>query len=87
VRSATRVLTYFRNTAVQYYCHSTQWNRHLDDLHDTPRLRHAVLSDVKEQPELFLDELADAVNVGAVQVTRAVEVCSLTVARVLAHNW
>jgi len=46
-----------------------------------------VLSDVKEQPELFLDELADAVNVGAVQVTRAVEVCSLTVARVLAHNW
>jgi len=59
----------------------------LDDLHDTPRLRDAVLSDVKEQPELFLDELADAVNVGAVQVTRAVEVCPLTVARVLAHNW
>ena len=46
-----------------------------------------MLSDVKEQPELFLDELADAVNVGAVQVTRAVEVCPLTVARVLAHNW
>jgi len=45
-----------------------------------------VLSAVEEQPELFLEELSDAVNVVAAQVDGVVEVSLTTVARVLVHN-
>jgi len=86
VRSATRFLTYFRDTGGEFHYDPAQWNRHSDNLHDDPWLRDAVLSAVEEQPELFLDELADAVNVVAAQVDGAVEVSPTTVARVLAHN-
>jgi len=86
VRSATRFLTYFRDTGGEFHYDPAQWNRHSDNLRDDSRLRDAVLSAVEEQPELFLDELADAANVVAAQVDWAVEVSPTTVERVLAHN-
>ena len=86
VRSATRFLTYFRDTGGEHHYDPAQWNRHSDNLHDDPWLRDAVLSAVEEQPELFLDTRADAVNVVAAQVDGPVEVSPTTVARVLAHN-
>jgi len=86
VRSATRFLTYFRDTGGDFHYDPVQWNHHSDNPHEDPRLRDAMLSAVMEQPELFLDELADAANVVAPQVGGAVEVSPMTVARVLAHS-
>jgi len=86
VRSATRFLKYFRDTGGEFHYDLAQWNRPSDNLRDDPRLRDAALSAVEGQPELFLDELSDAVSVVAAQVDRAVEVSPKTVARVLSHN-
>jgi len=45
-----------------------------------------VLSAVEDQPELFLEELTDDVNVVAAQVDGAFVVSPTAVARVLVHN-
>jgi len=86
VRSATRFLAYFRDTGGEFHNHPAQWNRHSDNLADDPQLREAVLAPFKDQPELFLDELTDAVNEIAARVDGSLIVSLSTVARVLAHN-
>jgi len=86
VRSATRFLVYFRDTGGDFHYDPDQWNRHFNNRADDPQLREAVLSTVEEQPELFLDEMTDAVNKIAAQVDGAVEVSPTTVARVLGRN-
>jgi len=86
VRSATRCLPYFRDTGGEFHYDPAQWNRHSYDLRDDPGMREAVLSAVEKQPELFLDELTDAVNVVAAQVDGEVEVSPTHAARVLSHN-
>lgn len=86
VRSATRFLTYFRDTGGDLHYDPARWNRHHDNLTDDPQLRDAVLTVVEEQPELFLDELTDAANVIAERVDDATEVSASSVARVLARN-
>jgi len=62
VRSASRFLGYYCDTGGDFHYDPANWNRHFDDLADDPQLRDAVLSAVREQPEMFLDEMADAVN-------------------------
>jgi len=86
VRSATRFLAYFRDTGGEFHNNPAQWNRHSDNLADDPYLREAVLATVEDQPELFLDELTDAVNEIAARVDGSAIVSLSTVARVLAHN-
>jgi len=51
-----------------------------------PQLREAMLSAVEEQPELFLDEIADAVRAIGEHVDDDVDVSSATVACVLVHS-
>jgi len=85
-RSATRFLVYVRDTVGDFHNDPEQWNRHFDNRADDPQLREAVLSTVEEQPELFLDEMTDAVNEMAAQVDGAVEVSPTPVARVLGRN-
>jgi len=53
---------------------------------DDPQLRKAVLTAVEEQPELFLDEIADAVRAIGEHVDDVVDVSPATVARKLAHS-
>jgi len=86
IRSATRFLRYFLDTGGDFHYDPGQWNRHFDNSADDPQLRDAVLSTVRREPELFLDEVADAVNDIAAQVDGAVEVSPATVARVLGRN-
>jgi len=86
VRSATRFLTYFRDTGGEVHYDPDRWNRHHDNLNDDQQPRDAVLFVVEEEPELFLEELADAVNVVPARVDGAVDVSPTAVARVLAHN-
>lgn len=86
VRSANRILSYFHDTGGELHYDPARWNRHTDNLVDDPQLREAVLSKVEEQPELFLDEIADAVNDISERVDIAVVVSCATVSRMLAHN-
>ncbi|KAK1868970.1 hypothetical protein I4F81_011452 [Pyropia yezoensis] len=85
VRSATRYLGYFRDTGGEFHCDPARWNRHYDNLRDDPQLREAVLETVDSQPELFLDELTDAVNEIAARLG-GVDVFQFSVARILAQN-
>jgi len=86
VRSATRFLRYFLETGGDFHYDPAQWNRHLDNSADDVQLRDAVLSTVFREPELFLDEMAHAVNDNAAQIDGAVEVSPATVARELGRN-
>jgi len=85
IRSASRFLAYSRDTG-DYHYDPSRWIRHEDNIMVDPQLREAVLTAVEEQPELFLDESADAVRVIGEHVNDDVDVCPSTVARVLAHN-
>lgn len=86
IRSVSRFLAYYRDTG-DYHYDPSRWIRHEDNMMVDPQLREAVLTAVEEQPELFLDEIADAVRVIGEHVNDDVEdVCPSTVARVLAHN-
>jgi len=51
-----------------------QCTRHADNVEDDPTLRDAVVCEVLEQPELFMDELVEAVNALTVAVDGAVQV-------------
>jgi len=86
VRSASRFLGYYRDTGGNSHYDPVNWNRHLNNLADDPQLRDAVLSAVREQPEMFLDEMADAVDEIAAQIDGAVDVTPATVARVLKRD-
>jgi len=86
VRSASRFLGYGRDTVGDFHYGIVNWNRHFDNLADDPQLRDAVLSAIREQPDMFLEEIADAVNKIAAQVDGAVDVTPTTVARVLERN-
>jgi len=86
VRSATRFLRYFLETGGDFHCDPAQWNRHFDNSADDLQLRDAVLSTACREPELFLDEKADAVNDSAAQIDGAVEVSPATVAQELGRN-
>jgi len=85
LRSASRFLAYYRDTG-DYHYDPARWNRHEDNTMDNPQLREAVLAAVEERPELFLDEIADAVRAIGKHVDDDVDVSPATVARVLAHN-
>jgi len=86
VRSAARYMRYFRDTGGDSHFAPEQWNRHNDHASDDPWLRAAVLTAVNEQPEIFLDEMADAVNYIAEEVRAGVEVSAATVGWILARN-
>jgi len=86
VLSASRYLGYFRDTGSELHYAPDRWNPHADNVGDDPWLRAAVLTAVDEQPELFLDEMADAVNYLAEEVGAGVEVSAVTVGRILARN-
>jgi len=86
VRSASRYLGYFRDTGGELHYAPNRWNGHAVNVGDDPWLRAAVLTAVNEQPELFLDEMADAVNHLAEEVGAGVEVSAVTVGRILARN-
>jgi len=86
VRSATLFLVYISDTGDEYHYEPAMWNRNRDNLTDDPQLREAVLLTVEEQPEQFLDEMADAVSEIAAQVDEAVVVSPATVRRVLTCN-
>jgi len=86
VRSASRYLGYFRDTGDELHYAPDRWNRHADNVGDDPWLRAAALTAVDEQPELFLDEMADAVNYLAEEVGAGVEVSAVTVGRILSRN-
>jgi len=86
LRSATRFLRYFMDNGGDFHYDPGQWNRHFDNSADDPQLRDAVLSTVRRGPQLFLDEMVDAVNDIVAQVDGAVEVSPATVARVLGRN-
>jgi len=79
-------LTYFRDTGGEVHYDPDRWNRYHDNLNGDQQLREVVLSAVEEEPELFLEDLADAVNVVAARVDGAVDLSPTTVARVLDHN-
>lgn len=85
-RSASRYLCYFRETGGELHYAPEQWNRHRDNIEDNAWLRAAVLTAVEEQPELFLDEMADAVNHLAAEAGPGVEVSALSVSRILSRN-
>jgi len=85
-RSAKRFLRYFFDTGGDFHYDPVQWNRHFDKSADDPQLRDAALSTVRREPELFLDEMADAFNDFATQVDLAVEASPATLARVLGRK-
>jgi len=62
VPSASRHTGYFRDTGGELHYAPDRWNLHADNVCHDPWLRAAVLTAVDEHPELFLDEMADAVN-------------------------
>jgi len=86
VRWVSRYLAYFRDTGGELHYAPDRWNRHADNVCDDPWLRAAVLTAVDEQPELFLEEMANAVNYLAEEVGAGVEVSAVTVGRILARN-
>jgi len=86
VRSATRFLCFFLDTGGDFHYDPGQCSRHFDNSADDPQLRDVVLSTVRREPELFLDEMEDAVNDISAQVDGAVEMSPATVARVLGRN-
>jgi len=86
VRSAARYLRYFRDTGSEFHFAPEQWNCHNDHASDDPWLLAAVLTAVNEQPEIFLDEMADAVTYIAKEVGAGVDVSAVTVGRILARN-
>jgi len=83
VRSATRSWAYSGDTGCEYNYDLALWSRHRDNFMDDPQLRQAVRSTVEEQPELFLDEISDAVSEISAQVDGAVLMSPSAVARVL----
>ncbi|KAK1860121.1 hypothetical protein I4F81_002710 [Pyropia yezoensis] len=85
-RSASRYLCYFRETGGELHYAPEQWNRHRDNIENNAWLRAAVLTAVEEQPELFLEEMADAVNNLAAEAGPGVEVSALSVSRILSRN-
>jgi len=85
-RSARRFLRYFMESGGEFHHDPEQWNRHANNVEDDPTLRDAVLSAVREQPELFMDELAAAVNALTVAVDGAVQVSPASVGRISARN-
>jgi len=86
VPSASRYLGYFRDTGGELHYAPDQWNLHADNVCHDPWLRAAVLTAVDEHPELFLDEMADAVNFMEEEVGAGVEVSAVTVGRILSRN-
>jgi len=86
VRWVSRYLAYFRNKGGELHYAPDRWIRHADNVCDDPWLRAAVLTAVDEQPELFLEEMADAVIYLAEEVGAGVEVSAVTVGRILARN-
>jgi len=85
-RSTRRFLHYFTESGGEFHHDPEQWNRHADNVKDDPTLRDAVLSAVREQPEIFMDELAEAVNALTVAVDGAVQVSPASVGSILARN-
>lgn len=85
-RSASRYLRYFRETGGEFHYAPEQGNRHRENIKDNAWLRAAVLTAVEEQPELFLDEMADAVNHLAAEVGPAVEVSPVSVSRIFSRS-
>jgi len=79
VRSASRYLGYFRDSGGELHYGQNRWNHHADNVSDDSWLRTAVLTAVDEQPDLFLDEMADAVNCLAGEVGAGVEILIVTV--------
>jgi len=86
VRSASRCLSYFSHTGGDCHYAPERWNRHTDNAPDDPWLRAAVLTAVDDQPEIFLDEIADAVNYLAEEVGAGVVGSSVPVGRILSRN-
>jgi len=86
VRSASWYLGYFRHTGCDFHYAPEGWNRHVDNASDDTWLRAAVLKAVDEQPEIFLDEMTDAVNYLAEEVGAGVVVSPGTVGRILSRN-
>ena len=78
-------MAYYRDNG-DYHYNPARWNRHYENMMDDPQLREAVLTAVEEQPELFLDEIADAVRAIGEHVDDVVDVSPSTVARKLAHS-
>jgi len=85
-RSARRFLRYCIDCGGECHHDPEQWNRHAESVKDDPTLRGAVLSAVKEQPELFLDELAEAVNARTVAVDGAAQVSPASIGIILARK-
>jgi len=86
VRSASRCLGYFRHTGGDFHYAPERWNRQMDNATDNPWLSAAVLTAVDEQPEIFLDEMVEAVNYLAEEVSAGVVVSPVTVRRILSRN-
>jgi len=85
-RSARRFLLYFMDSGSEFNHDPEQWNRHADNVENDLTLRGAVLSAVKEQPELFMEKLAEAVNALTVAVDGAAQVSPASIGRILARN-
>ena len=85
VRSASRYLGFFRHSGGDFHYAPERCKRHTDDVTD-PWLRAADLTAVDEQPEIFLDETADAVNYLAGEVGAGGVVLPVTVGRLLSRN-
>jgi len=86
VRSAARFLTDFRDVGGEVHYDPDRWNSHHGILKDNQKLRYSMFTAIEEDTELFLDELADNVNLVAARVDGDVGVSPTTVARLLADN-
>ena len=86
VRSASRYLGYFRHTGGNFHDAPERWNWHMDNATDNLWLRAVVLMAVDEQPEIFVEEMADAVNYLAEEVGAGVVVSPGTVGRIHFRN-
>jgi len=86
VRSASRYLVYFRHTGGNSHYAPERWDQHMDKATEDPWLRAAVLTAVDEQPDIFLDEMADAVNYLADEVGAGAVVSPITVGGILSRN-
>ena len=86
VRSVSRYLGCFRDTGGELHYAPNRWNHHADNVCDDPWLCAAVLTAFDEQPELFLDEMTEAVNYQAEEVGADAKVSAVPVGRILARN-
>jgi len=84
--SARRFLRYFNESGGALQHDPEQKNRNADNVEDDPTLGDAVACEVREQPELFMDELMEAVNALTVAVDGAVQVSPASVGKILARN-